>query len=90
MWKFSIVVVFIFSLLFIKTECAFSETTQRLDARVLRTDSAKQLLTVRFIHPVTGEHIAKEFTVTGSTGFKRVKNLTKIKEGDLVTIDYRE
>ena len=67
-----------------------SDMIERLDAKAFRVDSQRQIPTVVFNHPVSGEKIEKEFLIRDSTGFKRVKHLDKIKSGDLVTVDYRE
>jgi hypothetical protein len=69
---------------------AYASMIQRLDGRVVRADLQTHILLVQFEHPVSGENIQKEFEVTESTGFKRVKGLGKIRSGDLVTVDYRE
>ncbi len=63
---------------------------QRMDGRVVRADPENKILLVQYDHPVTNETMEKEFLVDKTTGFKRVKGLGKVKEGDLVTIDYRE
>ena len=67
-----------------------SDIVQRLDGTVSSVDAAKRKLVVRFDHPVSGEHVEKEFFVSETAGFKHAKKMDRIKVGDLVTIDYRE
>lgn len=79
---------FIFSFLFFH-QAVFSSMTERLDAKVVGSDPNKKTLTVQFEHPATNELVEKQFVISDSTRFKRAKDITRVKNGDLVTIDYR-
>ncbi len=69
---------------------AAASDMQRLDGKILRTDTKNRTFLAEFIHPATGEKFQKEFEVRDSTGFKKIKKLERVKPGDLASIDYNE
>ena len=67
-----------------------AEMFHRVDGRVLEIKPFENQFSIEFIHPVSGEEIKKEFTVSEQAGFKYVKKLGDLKSGDLVSVDYLE
>jgi hypothetical protein len=80
----------LFLLLFVLAQGGLhaQEIIQRLDGIVLGVDEAQRLLLVEFEHPVSGDFIEKRFEIDDTTGFKHVRELGKLKQGDLVSVDY--
>ena len=72
------------------TAYTVEQIIQRLDGRVLGVNENERLLFVEFEHPVSGEFVEKKFIVSDSAGFKHFKKLSKLREGDLVSVDYLE